>query len=186
MNIHGKYVVLRAVEPEDIEMIRNLTNSPDYESQIVGYTLSLSKKDQEEWYQSYKVSMEIMRYTIETKEDGPVGMIGLGHFDWKNGTASGLGMRIAKKDLRQRGLATDAWMALMRYAFDELRLNRINGSALEHNKASLRVCEKVGFKVEGVQREAIYKNGQFHNVVMLGCTKSDYYKLIQENKYWEE
>ena len=186
MNLYGKIVTLRAVELEDIEMIRQLTNEPEYEKMIVGWSLPLSKKDQENWYHSYKNSMEIIRYTIETELDGAVGMIGLKNIDWKNGSASGLGMRIAKKDIRTRGLATDAWMTLLKYAFDELRLNRINGSALEYNKASLRVCEKIGFKIEGVQRQAVFKNGEFHNLILMAVLKNDYYKMIKENNYWEQ
>lgn len=184
MNLVGKKVVLRAVEEEDIEMIRCLANDPEYEKMIVGWALPISKKDQKEWYQMQKNSMELMRYVIETEEDGAVGMIGLHEFDWKNGSASGLGMRVAKKEIRTRGLATDAWMTLLRYAFDELRLNRVNGSALSYNAASLRVCEKVGFKREGIKRQAIFKNNQFHDLIMMGVLKEDYYELIKDNGYW--
>ena len=184
MELKGNLVNLRAIEHEDIEMVRQLINSPDYEKMIVGWSLPISKKAQEEWFLNLKNDSNVMRFTIETEADGAVGMIGLRGFDWKNGSASGLGMRIAKKEIRTRGLATDAWMTLLKYAFEELRLNRIDGSALEYNKASLRVCEKVGFKVEGVKRNAIYKNGKFHNLVMLGVLKEDYYELIKNNHYW--
>ena len=186
MNLYGKKVMLRAVEEEDIEMVRQLTNSPDYEKMIVGWSLPISRKEQQEWFQSYRNTKEIIRYTIETELDGAVGMIGLHEFDWKNGSASGIGMRIAKKDIRTKGLATDAWMTLLRYSFDELRLNRVNGSALSYNAASLRVCEKVGFKQEGIKRKAIYKNGKFHDLIMLGVLKEEYYELIEKNHYWEE
>lgn len=186
MILKGKKVILRAVEQEDIEMLRELTNDPEYEKMIVGWSFPISKKDQEMWFSNCKNGLDSLRYTIETEADGPVGMIGLRKIDWKNGVATGLGMRIARKEIRTRGLATDAWMTLMRYAFTELRLNRINGSALAHNKASLRVCEKVGFKVEGVQRQAVYKNGEFIDLVIMGCLKSDYEELIAENHYWDE
>ena len=138
------------------------------------------------WFENCKNGLSRIRYIIETKEDGAVGMIGLRDLDWKNGTASGLGMRVAKKELRTKGIATDAWMTLMRYAFDELRLNRINGSALAYNKVSLHVCQKVGFKIEGTQRQAVYKDGEYHDLVIMGCLKSDYEQLIAENHYWEE
>lgn len=185
MNLYGKKVILRAVEEEDVEMLRQLTNSPDYEKMIVGWAFPISKKDQADWFANCKNGLSRIRYTIVTEEDGPVGMIGLRDIDWKNGVASGLGMRIAKKETRTRGLATDAWMTLMRYAFNELRLNRINGSALAYNKASLRVCEKVGFKIEGVQRQAVYKNGEYIDLVIMGCLKSDYESLVAENHYWD-
>lgn len=185
MELYGNKVILRAVDEEDLEMLRQLSNSPDFEHMVVGWALPISKRDQKEWFEKAKNDFSTIRYTIETEEDGAVGMIGLKDIDWKNGVASGLGMRIAKKEIRTRGLATDAWMTLLRYAFEELRLNRVNGSALAYNKASLRVCEKVGFVVEGVQRQTVYKNGTYHDLVMLGCLRSDYEKLIESNHYWE-
>lgn len=186
MELIGKKVILRAVEEEDLEMLRELTNSADYEKMIVGWSFPISRKDQQKWFENSKNGLDKIQYIIETKDDGAVGLIGLRNIDWKNGCASGLGMRIAKKEIRTRGLATDAWMTLMRYAFNELRLNRINGSALAYNKASLRVCEKIGFKIEGIQREAVYKNGKYIDLVIMGCLRSDYEKLISENHYWEE
>lgn len=186
MYLYGKKVMLRAVEEEDLEMLRELTNSPDFERMIVGWSFPISKKDQAEWFANCRNSESRLRFTITTEQDGAVGMIGLRDIDWKNGSAYGLGMRIARREIRTRGLATDAWMTLMRYAFDELRLNRINGSAIEYNAASLRVCEKVGFKVEGVQRKAVFKEGKYYDVVMMGCLKSDYEELTANNHYWEE
>lgn len=185
MILIGKKVILRPIEQEDLEMLRELTNDPEFEKMIVGWSFPVSKKEQLEWFEGIKNDLSRLRYTIETKEDGAVGMIGLRDIDWKNGSAYGLGMRIARKEIRTKGLATDAWMTLMRYAFDELRLNRINGSALAYNKASLRVCEKVGFKIEGTQRQAVYKNGEYVDVILLGCIKSDYETLINEKHYWD-
>lgn len=185
MNLYGKKVILRPVEEEDLEMLRELTNRPDYENMIVGWSFPISKKEQIEWFQKCKNGLERLRYIIETPEDGAVGMIGLKDIDWKNGSADGLGMRIARKEIRTRGLATDAWMTLLRYAFDELRLNRVNGSALEYNIASRKVCEKVGFKVEGIKRGAIYKKGEYHDLIMFGVLKEDYIELVKENNYWK-
>jgi len=186
MELKGKKVILRAVEEEDLEMLRKLTNDSEYEKMIVGWSFPISKKEQLDWFENCKNGLNRLRYTIVTEADGAVGMIGLRDIDWKNGVASGLGMRIARKEIRTRGLATDAWMTLMRYAFEELRLNRINGSALSYNKASLRVCEKVGFKVEGTQRQAVFKNGKYHDLIIMGCLKSDYEELISSNHYWDE
>ena len=186
MYLYGRKVILRSVEEEDLEMLRELTNSPDFEKMIVGWSFPISKKDQAEWFANCRNNDSRLRFTIVTEQDGAVGMIGLRDIDWKNGSASGLGIRIAKKELRSHGLATDAQMTLMRYAFDELRLNRINASVLNYNTASLRMCEKVGYKVEGIKRKAIYKDGQFHDLVILGCLKSDYDELIASNHYWEE
>jgi len=183
MNIQGRFVTLRALEEEDIESIRQLTNDPWYESMIVGWALPRSRFQQKKWFENYTPKDEL-RLAIETPEDGTVGMTGLINIDWKNATATAGGMRIFKKDMRSKGVATDAYMALFRYAFDELRLNRIEGAVLLHNKASVRATEKAGFKQEGVMRQAVYKNGKFMDVILLGIIKDDYMKAIAENNYW--
>ena len=70
MELYGKKVILRAVEEEDLEMLRELSNSPDFEKMIVGWSFPISKKDQLEWFANCKNSLSVIRYTIETEEDG--------------------------------------------------------------------------------------------------------------------
>ncbi len=113
-------------------------------------------------------------------------MIEMQDIDWKNGSAVACGMRIFKGKKNTQGLAADAWMTLLRYAFNELRLNRIGNSILEYNLMSQKIYESVGFKVEGRKRKAIYKNGRFNDLIIMGCLKSDYEELIASNHYWEE
>ncbi len=185
MNLKGKKVLLRAVEECDLEALRVLTNDPDFEEMVCGWSFPISQKDQQIWFAKNGNSMSSVRYIIETDDEGAVGMIGLKDIDWKNGVASGGGMRIFKKEIRTNGLATDAWMTLMRYVFEELRLNRINGSAIEYNIASQKVCSKVGFKEEGRQRQAIYKKGKYFDVIQYGCLREDYMELINKTKYWD-
>ena len=91
----------------------------------------------------------------------------------KNGCAKGLGIRIAK-EVQSNGLATDAYMTLFNFAFNELRLHRIETSAFDDNFASLKFHEKQGCKREGIKREAAFKNGGYKNIVTLGCLKEDF------------
>lgn len=184
MILIGKKVILRPVEFEDIEFIRSLINDPWMEERIVGWALPLSKKDQENWYANFHNSNEQIRYIIEDKEGNTVGFTGLKNIDYKNGVATGAGIRI-KKDIQAKGIATDAFMTLFRYAFYELRLHRINTSSMEENMASLRMMEKVGCRREGLLRDAVYKNGKYHNVVTLGILDTDYKQLIENNGYWD-
>lgn len=185
MILKGKFVTLRPIEEEDLEFIRTMLNDPWMESMIVGWSYAISKKDQKQWYSNFKNSDNQLRFIIETDADGVVGFTGLKNIDWKNGTAEGGGMRVAKRENMSRGIATDAYMTLLRYAFYELRLHRINGSVLGHNPASIRATAKVGFKQEGIVRECIYKNGIYHDMILLGVLKSDYDEVVKETKYWE-
>ncbi len=76
-------------------------------------------------------------------------------------------------------------MAIMRYAFDELQLNRLNGSWFDGNEASKNMYKKCGWKEEGIQRQYVFKNGEYRDLTIVGVLSSDYYKLIYENQYWD-
>jgi RimJ/RimL family protein N-acetyltransferase len=54
-----------------------------------------------------------------------------------------------------RGIATEAVREVVRYAFEELRLHRVQAWVFANNAASQRVLEKVGFSYEGVLREKV-------------------------------
>lgn len=185
MILKGKKVTLRPIEEEDIEFVRMMINDPSIENSIVGWSYAISKKDQKNWYASFKNSDSQLRFIIETEEDGVVGLTGLRDIDWKNGAAMGAGIRIARVENRSKGIATDAYMTLLRYAFEELRLHRVSASALSNNVPSLRFLEKVGFEQEGIARECTYKLGKYHDLINLGILKSDYEEVVKNTQYWE-
>lgn len=180
MILKGKKIILRPIEFEDLEFIRSLINDPEIEKTIVGWALPISKKDEEKWYANFVNTQQTIRYIIETYEGEVVGLTGLEKIDMKNGCAKSLGIRISH-NVQSKGLATDAYMTMFNYAFNELRLHRIETSAFDDNIASLRFQEKLGCQREGVRREAVYKNGEYKNVVTFGCLKHDFMK--QYDKY---
>lgn len=184
MILKGKIVTLRPIEESDLEFLQQMTNSPELEESIVGWSWPVSMKDQRQWYQNFRNTDSFSRYIIETEEDGVVGLTGLRNIDWKNGTAEGAGIRIYNGKLRGKGIATDAYMTLLRYAFEELRLHRISTSALVNNNASQRFMQKCGFKQEGVIREAVFKKGTYQDKVLYGCLKNDYEELLKTHNYW--
>ena len=179
MILKGKKTILRPIEAEDLEFVRSLINDPEIEKTIVGWSLPISRKDEEQWYASYSNSVQNIRYIITTLDGERVGLTGLGNIDMKNGSAKTLGIRI-DKNVQSKGLATDTYMTLFNFAFNELRLHRIETSAFDDNFASLKFQEKLGCKREGVKREAAFKNGEYKNIVTLGCLKDEFMPLYEE------
>lgn len=184
MNIKGKFVTLRAMEKQDMELMCNMFNSPELENLVVGWSFPLSLEQQNRWYENNLGDNRNFRFIIETPEDGAVGVATLVDIDWKNRCA-GHGIKLADKERRSKGIGTDTVMAIMRYAFDELGLNRLDGSWFSENKASRGMYMKCGWKEEGVKRQCIYKKGEFRDLVITGILASEYYELIKQNHYWE-
>jgi RimJ/RimL family protein N-acetyltransferase len=94
-----------------------------------------------------------------------VGAVGL-ELDQENRQAE-LGYWIGKP-YWGRGLATEAARAVLRYGFEDLRLNRVHANHFLHNASSGRVLEKIGMVREGCRREHVRKWGRFLDVVLYG------------------
>jgi len=61
------------------------------------------------------------------------------------------------------GIATEAVKLITSYGFEQLGVVRIYSGVFDFNKASQRVLEKSGFKLEGIFEKSIVKNGRISN-----------------------
>jgi len=95
-------------------------------------------------------SFELLGIQIETGE--PVVWCGLHDIDW-NAQQCDTGFWV-RRSAQGRGLATEAGNALLRYAFGVLGMRRVGLTHSRGNDASRRIAEKLGFSLEGVQRNA--------------------------------
>lgn len=186
MNIYGKIVKLRAFEIDDMDEMRNIVNDPEVESLVGGWSFPVSKTQQMLWYDSIIKDKNNLRFAIDTKEDGFIGMADLRDIDWKNRCAFH-GIKIGNKDYRGKGYGTDTVMAIMRYAFEELQLNRLDGSIISYNDGSKKLyCDKCGWKIEGIRRKYIFRNNSYFDQYIVGILRDEYYKLIEETHYWDD
>ena len=74
-------------------------------------------------------------------------------------------------DFWSKGIATEAVRQICAEAFSELDIIRITGLVYAANIASARVLEKNGFAREGLQRNAVYKDGKIYDLCLFGKLK---------------
>lgn len=173
MSINGKKIYLRAMEPEDMEMYRDMINDEDVSRMVVGWSFPVSRKEQSDWY-NRAVGDINKRFTICMKEDDkPVGMVTLTNIDLVNRTAFH-GIKLHPSCPKGQGVGTDAVMTLMEYAFNQLNLNRMETERFLYNDASKHLYEKCGWREEGIKRQAVYRNGEYHDLAVCGILKEDY------------
>jgi ribosomal-protein-alanine N-acetyltransferase len=72
-----------------------------------------------------------------------------------------------------RGIISAACEPLIRWGFNSLQLNRIQGCAMVGNHASARILEKTGFKFEGILREFRYARGRPSDFWVYSRLRSD-------------
>ncbi len=186
MNILGKKVLLRAIEKEDLPLLHKWANDSYINTMIGGWHFPTNMNDQQKWFESLSVGSLQQRFAIEVPDLGLIGTANLVNINWKDRNAYH-GMLLGDKEIRGKGYAADTIMAIMRYSFEELGLNRLDGSIIDYNKASYGVyVNKCGWKEEGIQREWYFRNNQFWNKIIVGVTKNDYFELIRNTNYWDE
>lgn len=75
------------------------------------------------------------------------------------------------------GYCTEAAKGIVRYAFEEIRLNRVFARHFGRNPASGKVMAKVGMKYEGTLRQHAKKQGKYEDLVYYGLLKEEYLSM---------
>lgn len=71
-----------------------------------------------------------------------------------------LGYRTDEKE-NGKGYTTEAVKTGLDYVFDVLKLHRVEANIIPYNNASIRVVEKLGFKLEGCSQNYLKINGKW-------------------------
>lgn len=93
-----------------------------------------------------------------------VGTVGFHHIDKLN-LKTEIGYWLSQ-DSQGKGLMRESCKALIKYAFEELKLHRVEIRCAIDNETSQRIPESLGFTREGVLRGAMLLNGQFKDVFL--------------------
>jgi diamine N-acetyltransferase len=66
---------------------------------------------------------------------------------------AGVGILVANKDYREKGIATEALSIMIRYAFKTLGLHQLYCSITTNNEASINLFKNAGFVLQGEKKE---------------------------------
>lgn len=104
-----------------------------------------------------------------------VGNISLGKISWENNSAE-ISIIIGEKQFWGKGIATEAYRLIIRFAFNTLGLHRVFSGMTVRNKGMIHVARKVGMKQEGILRDEFYKDGVYVDVVRFGLINPEHKK----------
>lgn len=180
MNLVGKKTLIRAIEREDNEFLRAMLNDAETESNVVGWSFPVSKIEQEKWFESQINNKNNLRFIIEY-ESKPVGLVTLTNIDWKNRSALH-GIKLYGENVKGKGIGTDAVRTIMKYAFEELQLNRLYSTIMTQNIPSQKLYSKCGWVNEGISRQSVFKNNRYVDEIQIAVLRDDYEKSKHEWK----
>lgn len=184
MNIKGKTLILRAIEEDDLAKLHRWANDAETQDMIGNVHFPSSMDFHRVWFENLKNDTLNQRLAIEAPELGIIGISSIINIDWRNNHAWH-GVMLGDADIRGRGYGAEAVMTTMRYAFEELHLERLDGSIIEYNEASYSFyCGKLGWVEEGRQRGWYYRKGRYWDRILVGITRKDYFDLVERTRYW--
>ena len=185
MRISGRLVKLRAIEESDLQFLHVWANNPLVQAGIGETHFPSSMDFHLDWFAKIKKEKNNLQLIIETNNGKVIGLSSLMNIDLRHGHAW-YGIVIGDESAHGTGVALDAIRAIMRYSFEELRLERLDGGVMESNTKSLNLFRSklIGWDILGTRENYFYRNGKFHNQILVGITSQKYFELENTVNYW--
>ncbi|PLS15933.1 GNAT family N-acetyltransferase [Bacillus sp. M6-12] len=108
-------------------------------------------------------------------DDSVIGDIAIQDVDSMNRNAN-IRISIDEAAHQGKGYGKEAMNLMLDYGFGILNLHRIELNVFSYNERAARVYEQLGFTKEGVQRDALYYNHQYHDSIMMSILEDEYRK----------
>ncbi len=147
------HLTVRAFEPEDAPAVAAACDDPEIAHWIHRLPAPYSLADAERFVAGARrtlVTGEQIRLAVADRASGELlGSVSL-EPSWQLGLAE-VGYWV-KREARRRGVATAAARLIIRWAFEELGLERLELATYPGNVASQRLAESLGFRREGLLR----------------------------------
>jgi len=170
-----KEIKLRALEPEDLELLYEWENNNEY--WVISNTVSPFSKYTLKRYieNSHKNIYETgqLRLMIDHIADKKtIGTIDIFDFDSYHKRA-GIGILIATENYRKKGFGTMALTCLIDYCFKTLQLHQLYCNILESNTESIDLFRKLGFREIGKKEDWISTNEGYISEIMFQMIKGE-------------
>ena len=98
---------------------------------------------------------------------------GIGMHQWDQATKKAHAGYWISKEYQGRGIMNKCMTKFIAFLFDKIGLNKIELHFVPGNKRSAKLAERLGFKIEGIIRQSIMRNGMPEDVVIAGLLKSE-------------
>lgn len=170
--LQGKLVVLRGVEKEDVDRIREWLTDPELLHLLGARPIPISNVDAEKLPELFRLR-EGRVLAITTRDKMLVGLIAVGNFHEFNRTAQVL-VLIGDRGEWGRGYGTDALRMVTKFVFDDLNLNSLEAHIPEFNGRALRAFQKVGYQQEGQMRQRLFLRGRYWDVVVASALRDSW------------
>ncbi|GAB6097780.1 GNAT family protein [Desulfatiferula olefinivorans] len=171
-------VYLRAFEREDAPIINTWRRDLEDQEAHGGLIRHVSSAVDEQWIEDiiFNTSNRFYWAICLKKNDEMIGYVGCKNIDWVHRGAVGYALYMSRAHRRMQFML-EACYLVYAYCFDQLGLNRYEVDVLESNEAVRNLHAMMGHRQEGVLRQAVFKNGRFHNVIRMALLNEEFQQV---------
>lgn len=172
----GNHVYLRPISMDDVDFYYEKL----FDSEVRKLT-GTQNNFTREWIHQYidrkTQDPSNLLFLIAMREtDEVIGDIALQDLDLVNRNAN-IRISIDSGEHRGKGLGKEALVLLLDYGFGIKNLHRIELEVFAYNERAIRAYEKVGFKREGIKREVLYYDHQYHDAITMSMLENEFRAL---------
>ena len=172
--MHENGISFRKADKQDAGILLSLKNESHFGTHTVTFANMTS---QEKWLESISYethcpkNLVLIATITHDMNNSNCGIFKLLNIDWQSRKAEA-GWDIFSH-FRGQGFGKKLVFAGVAFAFQVMNLRRLDAQILTTNKASLKCAENAGFKLEGKQKQAIYKYGKYIDNLIYGILKEN-------------
>lgn len=170
MILKGKYINLRALEPNDLGILYQWENDPEIwtiSNTQTPYSKHMLTKFIEASLQDIYTAKQLRLMMDENETGETIGIIDLFDFEPFHGRV-GVGILI-DKDHRKKGFASEGIRLVKDYVFEVLQIHQIYCNIMEGNDISIALFQKEGFEIMGNKKDWIKTKEGYQNELFLQC-----------------
>ncbi|MEK4237601.1 GNAT family N-acetyltransferase [Paenibacillus sp. FSL H7-0714] len=182
-NFDEDAVILRYFSEADFEFLKRCSNTAEFLKQWAGSTIAFPLDDEQ--LNNYLAganhpaeSDRLIYCAVHVASQKVVGHISISTIDRINRSARIEGVVVDPK-CHRRGIGSRMINGILRIGFDGLGLYRLSLGVYDFNIVALKTCESVGFKREGIQREAALFGERYVDCIEMSMLDREWRGKIQ-------
>ncbi len=174
MNKRIPVLEIAPLSVEKLEYLQLWLNSKDVHKYLYTLYRPMSLDELINWHKKENAEGSHMFFYSADKTDHKPAGIGLVHYIHSKNRCGELSI-IINPELFGKGLGTQILQHLMLTGFNALKLHKLFAHAVEFNKRSIALLEKMKFIQEAVYRKELYWSKDYYDIYRYGMLEDEYF-----------
>jgi RimJ/RimL family protein N-acetyltransferase len=171
--IEGASVYLRPVMLRDAPVIRKWHNDPEIMRMArIGEKKTTIAEEHNDIRSARRSGKEAYHIIVRISDNKPIGFLRFIYIDRASGNVW-LRMMVGDKKAWGKGFARDAMQTYVKWLFDVIGIHRVSLECYSTNKRAIEFYRRMGFRREGVLREAVLIDNKYRDIFSFGMLRKD-------------